>query len=224
MDEGDERGGEGPAGAGGEGGGGDEDGAVPSGRVLSIECTAFLTTSVGNDGGDGSGSGGGGGGGAQKVLAVSVSVVACPLAYQAQVQSARRGTLLSTGRSTPAVYLVDVEAQCILAVLEGHGQHHAMCIAPLPCGGLVTGGNKHDATTQLWQRSQWAGAPGREGVRGREGEGGSSLAGNAVVVTDPVRLPRPGYCFALVALPERTEGSVVVALAGARYNRVEICL
>ena len=112
-----------------------------------------------------------------------------------------------------AVFVVDATRRCVLAMIRTHVDT-VICMCPLPAGGLATGGGKKDGKVQLWAPSQWA----------QQG-GGQVITTPIPTLGEPAfRLHKPGYCFAMVVLPDAKPGSDLFALAAARYAHVDICL
>jgi len=106
------------------------------------------------------------------------------------------------------VFLIDIVIGTVLAVLAGHIDS-VICMCPLPNGGLVTGGGKKDATVQLWMPSLWQ-VP---------SDNGPPLLRDA-----SSKLKDPGYCLALTVLPDADTGSLIYAVAAARYNAIKVVL
>lgn len=101
--------------------------------------------------------------------------------------------------------------------LVGHDKDSVICIRSLPNGGLLTGGGKLDATVQLWNASQLSTS--NNNAMQVDGEEATNR-----LLKSSQTIGTLGYVFALEILPDRTQGSSLFAIAGARYNTVKIIL
>ena len=115
-----------------------------------------------------------------------------------------------------SVALVDVGNRVALAFIQGHTDN-IICLRGLPNGDLVTVGGKKDASMKVWGNELWISA----------GEESEKLGDDAspTTITEPTQiLGEMGYVFDLAVLPDRKPGSSLFALAGARYNRIQILI
>jgi len=104
--------------------------------------------------------------------------------------------------------------------LNGHTKDSVICMRALNDGGLLTGGGKLDATTQLWSAAQISSKKNPMDANGNE----TVASEPQQISTGSQLISSLGYVFKLEVLPDRMDGSSQYAIAGARYNTVKIIL